>query len=368
VIRADSASMPRKCHRDDGMTALIAEHNVIAALLPKDRPVAFLDYPLGINVGDLLIMLGTLAFFERHGLQRRLSRNLLNTETKGSLGIQEGDTIVLQGGGNFGDLYPHIQAYRERIIAEYPDNKIVVMPQTIYYIQPDGLGRAADRLNRHPDLTLVVRDTVSYDLAKPFFGERLIPSPDMAHELWPSLLATVNGGEAHEGPLFFMRTDEEKGRVFEAFDAHRPEFVDWANVVTMRLRLIKRTATELSRLQSVLNSAITPDELYFTLVRTEVVRTVRKLAGRTPWITSRLHGFILGLLLDKPVAAVDNNYGKLSSYIETWGAWMQPAVLVRTEADAAEIAALAVSNRSESLWEGYAALARTNISGTRGAA
>jgi len=119
--------------RDTGMRALAGRHDEIAALIPKDRPVAFLDYPLGKNVGDLLIMLGTLSFFGKHGLSVRLSRNLRNTPPPERLGIGADDTIILQGGGNFGDLYPHIQAYRERIIAEYPNHKIVIFPQTIFF-------------------------------------------------------------------------------------------------------------------------------------------------------------------------------------------------------------------------------------------
>jgi exopolysaccharide biosynthesis predicted pyruvyltransferase EpsI len=37
------------------------------------------------------------------------------------------------------------------------------------------------------------------------------------------------------------------------------------------------------------------------------------------WTTSRLHGAILGNLLDKPVKAYDNSYGKLQRYFERWG-------------------------------------------------
>ncbi|MDI5788788.1 hypothetical protein PO124_11350 [Bacillus licheniformis] len=39
----------------------------------------------------------------------------------------------LSGGGNFGDLYPHFQQFRERVVEHYPDNRIVILPQSIYY-------------------------------------------------------------------------------------------------------------------------------------------------------------------------------------------------------------------------------------------
>jgi pyruvyl transferase EpsO len=40
-------------------------------------------------------------------------------------------------------------------------------------------------------------------------------------------------------------------------------------------------------------------------------------AGRTV-VTDRLHGVLLALHLGRRVIAVDNNYGKLSSYLDTW--------------------------------------------------
>jgi pyruvyl transferase EpsO len=346
--------------RDLGMQELILKHDDIAALIPRDRPVAFMDYPIGLNVGDHLIMMGTLKFFERHGYRRRLSRNLHNTERKGRLGIQPGDTIVLQGGGNFGDLYPHIQDYRERIVAEYPENKIVMMPQTIFFKDQEKLGRAADLLNRHSDLTLIVRDRVSYDLCKPLFGERLLLSPDMAHELWPSLRRRLGPDKAAAGPLFFMRKDEEEGASFESLSRARDRFVDWEDQVTFGFRLKKRLYLELSRLQGRFNVVVTPEDFQFRQISDGVLGITRALDAHTPWITSRLHGFILGLLLDKPVAAVDNSYGKLSSYIETWRPWIEPALLIRSEKEAREMTELALSAPSlpsDVLRGRYAALA-----------
>lgn len=345
-------------HRDPGMSAMISKHDIIADLIPPDRPVIYLDYPIGVNVGDLLIMLGTLAFFKRHGLKMKTARNSANTEARGVFPVKDGETIVLQGGGNFGDLYPHIQRYRERIASEYPENQIVIMPQTIFFQDPDELKRSAERLTKHANLTLIVRDQVSFDLAVPYFGERLRLAPDMAHQLWPSLREKVvgTGDLSTRGPLFFMRVDEEQSEGYPALDAEASAFVDWRDVVTKRLRVVKRLYVEAGRVQSGLNIAVTPNRLYFSLIEKEIIRIARVLNQKSPWVTSRLHGFILGILLDKPVVAFDNSYGKLSSYIETWRSSISPIAFVQTEAGATMAVDFATSARTsphDVSWEGY---------------
>ncbi|MDO8288397.1 MAG: polysaccharide pyruvyl transferase family protein [Parvibaculum sp.] len=344
--------------RNAGMTALAARHAEIAALMPRDQKIIFLDYPLGKNVGDLLIMLGTLYFFKTHGLSIRLSRNLRNTEPRGRLPIGEGDTIVLQGGGNFGDLYPHIQNYRERIIDEYPDHRILIFPQTIFYQNKELFARAAERINRHPDLTFFVRDTVSAEMARPYFGERVRLVPDMAHQLWPALreatLSPDNEGDRIP-PLFFMRDDEEAGKSYPAVDVYRDAFVDWADVNANSLRIWKRLFEGLAVAENRFGFSLHSERLYFDIIRREVERVARRMGRHPVWVTSRLHGFIMGLLLGKPVFAVDNSYGKLSSYISTWQNEISPVVLIASDAEA--ISAMKFVNGArttrKALWTSY---------------
>ncbi|ABS63530.1 polysaccharide pyruvyl transferase [Parvibaculum lavamentivorans DS-1] len=343
--------------RHAGMTALAARHDEIAGLVPGDRRIAYLDYPLGKNVGDLLIMLGTLKFFERHGLKVRLSRTLKNTPPRGRLPIGEGDTIVLQGGGNFGDLYPHIQNYRERIIEEYPDHKVLIFPQTIFFKDKEKLKRSAEKMMRHPDLTFFVRDRASEALARPLFGEKVRLVPDMAHQLWPDLHQRIGSrGEQASNPLFFIRKDEEAGDSFAAIEAHKAQFLDWEDVNYTSLRVWKRVFDELAQLELRLGFSFGLEAAYFNIIRGEVDKVARRMARHDVWITSRLHGFILGLLLGKPVFAIDNSYGKLSSYVETWREDIRDIKLLSGETDAEE--AIAFLNKARgldrhALWQAY---------------
>ena len=47
---------------ESGMAALKARLAVIATYIPPDKPLIYLDYPLHLNIGDLLIWLGAEDF------------------------------------------------------------------------------------------------------------------------------------------------------------------------------------------------------------------------------------------------------------------------------------------------------------------
>jgi pyruvyl transferase EpsO len=345
------------------MSALKRRHAALAAEIPRDRKVVYLDYALTKNVGDLLITLGTLEFFRESGVEVRAYGSWKNTLPRDRMGVRPGDVIVMQGGGNFGDLYPHFQAYRERIVAEYPDHKVVIFPQTIHFRDPENLKRSAERLNRHPDLLLFVRDQPSLELAAPLFGERARLVPDMAHHLWPGLhdLPRDDGAKGALESLFFIRRDGEGGRSYPSLRPFEQGAVDWADATPVSLKLRKRAFIALGEVETRLGLRARLDGLYFQGVRSDCRRVMRALDKGDLWITSRLHGMIIGLLLGKPVAAIDNSYGKLSGYIETWRNELDPILLIDDEATANRVAGL-VGDLPQldrgGLWRRYRELAK----------
>ncbi|VEH66559.1 General stress protein 30 [Rodentibacter pneumotropicus] len=106
----------------------------IADLIKDKNNVFYFDYPLHLNVGDLLIYHGTEQFFKDHNINVTLKRcefDLDINEVKQK--ITPNTTILLHGGGNFGDLYPQHQKIREAMIQHFPNNRIIVLPQTLYF-------------------------------------------------------------------------------------------------------------------------------------------------------------------------------------------------------------------------------------------
>jgi pyruvyl transferase EpsO len=157
----------------------------LEALVPRGKRVALLDFPWHMNVGDSAIWLGALAFLRRN-------RNRVvyicdpSTYSTREAAKRMGDAMVLlSGGGNFGDIYRENQALRERVAADFPDRRIVQLPQTVWFSTAEASESAGRRLSRHPDFTLMVRDDRSRELAEQALGVPAVLCPDMAFALGP---------------------------------------------------------------------------------------------------------------------------------------------------------------------------------------
>lgn len=80
------------------------------------------------------------------------------------------DLIFIQGGGNMGSLYPYIEHMRRFCIENFPHQRIISMPTSIYYTD-DRRGKKEFRkglkiYNSHKSLFLLARDKYSFDFMK----------------------------------------------------------------------------------------------------------------------------------------------------------------------------------------------------------
>jgi pyruvyl transferase EpsO len=329
-----------------GLAATI--ESLLAPLIQADRPLALLDFPQVPNVGDSMIWLGTIAFLAARGLRPSYTCSF-STYSRPTLERRLGQgTILLSGGGNFGDLYPPHQKLREAVIRDFPNHRIVQLPQTIRFETHEALEHARRVINRHRDLTLLVRDAPSLALAEGYFSAPARLCPDMAFALGPLprpvapshpvvwLARTDKEAKATLGcpvPEGVLRTDWPR-------DGHTAFY--WAN---RRLsRLLRRMPAARGLLEGPLGATYAP------LARQRVRRGSRLLSAGRVVITNRLHGHILSLLLGIPHAVLDNSYGKVRGVYE---AWTRSSPLVHwstSDADAlAHARALATSSDRASL-------------------
>lgn len=86
-----------------------------------------------------------------------------------------GDLIVLQGGGNLGNLYPYIEDMRRIVIDWFPKNQIILFPQTFNFTnnQRGDYEKkiTIQKYNRHQSLCLFAREYTSYLIMKQLFRE-----------------------------------------------------------------------------------------------------------------------------------------------------------------------------------------------------
>lgn len=293
----------------------------ILRVIPPGSSIYYVDYPVHSNGGDLLIMKGTEAFFKDYDIIVQARYSVLDFPD--NLNIPTDQIIVLHGGGNFGDLYPAHQKLREKIITDYPHHRVVILPQTIFYIEESEFDRTAQIFNQHRDVHLYVRDTLSYNMALEKFNTcNVYLSPDMAHQLWPIMPTSDPVKEL----LYFFRTDIEKTKEQEELElSGRGDYLDW---ISLYNRVEKKTISMIVNRMRKGGGPLPMQVIWSKYTDYLVDKAVKRFSGYQHVQTSRLHGHILSCLLDKPNILLDNSYGKNSNYYNTWTSGIKSAQLV----------------------------------------
>ncbi|MFN5047454.1 polysaccharide pyruvyl transferase family protein [Roseateles sp.] len=307
------------------MASLKQSHEPLVDLLGK-RELHYVDLPFHGNIGDLLIMAGTVAFLTRSRLRPAVQAMYFNYSTGA---CPPGGVIACHGGGNFGDIYGPFQAFRERLFAERKDCRIVVLPQSLHFSSEVELEKCVVLCRAHPDLHICVRDPVSQAMALRM-TDKVYLMPDMAHQLWP--LRDVATPAPRDGLLSLKRRDSEA----TAFSAAGQGF-DWDDLVGPGWRFVLSNLVERPVTQMHLRLGMTAGNWLadWWIGRADAfVREAIALFSRHERVESdRLHAHILSCLLEIPNEIYDNSYGKNSRYISTW-THGSPLVSLRSNNDA----------------------------------
>ena len=275
-----------------------------------------LDVPYYTNIGDTLIWEGTRDFLASVPFK---CKGMYSIETFVFPEIPESDIILLQGGGNFGDVWIRHQVFREKVLEHYPKNRCIVLPQTVYYEKEENLRHSIEVFSRHKRLTVCARDKVSFDFLKANFTNEILLVPDMAFcidirkHLDPFRLEQSKPG------LLVKRVDKELGRPDSLKEVEGMDGIvvsDWPTIENGNAfpdRTLLKLLRRLPRSRRLL------DIYARCFYRWYLIRTgVRFLSPYEKIYTTRLHAAILGILLGKDVVVFDNSYGKNRQFYETW--------------------------------------------------
>lgn len=286
-------------------------HNSLTPLIKGDY--ILLDLPYYSNIGDILIWKGTESFL------RKLSGKCLGKHSKETFdfrSLPKDCTILLLGGGNFGDIWREHQDFRLEVMRVYPDNSIIVLPQTVFYENKELLLADVEKMNRHEHLTICARDNSSAKILEDNnFKGNLLTVPDMAF--------CINSEEikadiqpADKDTLILMRKDKEIQLVnFEKYQ--NASFEDWPEIKESGAQAWHHLMTHTSE---------ESDKYFINEYFPQRIDSGIKFASSYKEVYStRLHVAILRLLLDLPVVMLDNSYGKNKSFYESW---LQDAELV----------------------------------------
>ncbi len=279
--------------------------------LIDELPFALLDFPDHSNVGDSAIWLGETQFFDDHA-QRPAYVSNLKTHVSNQMeqAIGQG-TIFLHGGGNFGTIWKSHQDFRIELLSRFPDQRIIQLPQSIYFDNYDAVDETARAIEKHGKFTLFVRDQRSFEFARCHFQCEVSLCPDMAFYMKPL---------ERQGPVqdfyYLMRTDFERSIMGKAsHPGHSVEIGDWLTEDRLQMKM----ATAASKLMDFGQSPDTARAMkYDRLAQTRLKRGISLLSSGRVVVTDRLHGHILSTLLAIPHVTLDNSYGKLQNFIQAW--------------------------------------------------
>lgn len=292
------------------MSELAHRHDVLLPLI-VGRKVHYLDVPMYGNIGDLLIMSGTLEFFKKHQINVTRYGMYFNYRTDWAT---EDDVIVFQGGGNFGDIYGPFQKFREHVIAVCPNNRIIILPQSIHFNDPINLEECTRLFARHRDLHICVRDSISADLAGKM-SKNIYLLPDMAHQLWP-----ISRTAPDTKPVLKLRRRDSEtdsavnssGYAFDWNDLVGKHWIFFLSQIAERC-MYHATRFGLNRPFSNLETLI-----WIKQANRFVQSAIHLFSQHQSVESDRLHAHILACLLSLPNRIGDNAYGKNSRYINQW--------------------------------------------------
>ena len=281
------------------------------------KNVHFFDVPVHTNTGDSLIFCGTLELLKEMKSKVVSWNSIYHRDVlaeRKCVNIKSDDVIICQGGGNFGDIYERHQNLRKRLVSQYPENKIILFPQSMHFDDPRALENDLTFFGRAKNFYICVRDEYSFDTLKQNGVENAFLVPDIA----TCLVGKVNSinRPVNKEKLYFLRADVEAVKNSDLSVAEKS--VDWEDINPKRY---ERTMYWLRRFASK-SSLIGNSGLWWYLFRLchrgLISNAVETFSSFRIIQTDRLHGMILSQLIGRPCEKLDNSYGKLRRYAQKW--------------------------------------------------
>ncbi len=200
--------------------------------------------------------------------------------------IKDEDIILLHGGGNIGDTYVTPEKGRREIILTYPNNKIIIFPQTAYFENQEELNISKKIYNSHNNLIIMAREKKSYNfMKKHFYNAKVYLTPDIVMSLKETSYKKRNG------VLLMFRRDKEKTLKNETFDY----ILDYIKEHFDSYKI------------SDMNIGTKPVNNISEKKRKEILgNKFKELQSARLVITDRLHGMIFSAITETPCIVFDS--------------------------------------------------------------
>lgn len=197
--------------------------------------------------------------------------------------------ILIIGGGFMGTVWIQSENFIRSVIMNYPENKIIIMPQTAYFDSKKEFELSKKIYSSHKNLLVCAREEQTYDLLKNKFKINTILVPDSV-----LYLDSMYHEKNKSGILFCVRNDIEK----VAFDINK---------------LIKYLEEKFSKENIVFLDNSECEKVTFKNREKQFKERIQCFSKKKIIITDRLHGMIFGVISGSITVAFDNKTKKISN-------------------------------------------------------
>ena len=266
----------------------------------RENRIIYMGIPMHSNIGDLAQYVCIRDFFKRHypnhvvvevdTLIYMNSQYPLRTQLKQQ--IRKSDIIFFQSGYCTQDLGGIEDLMHQAVMMDYPKNKLVMLPQTIFFQNNEREEKTSEIYNAHKHLLFLSRDIVSHQKAEKMF-------PDIKKMLYPDIVTTLIGkwklDTRRKGILMCVRNDSEKYYSDEDIEKLSKELETIGPVSKMDTTVQRKINAHSAGLRRYIKKFILQFSRY-------------KLV-----ITDRYHGTIFALIAGTPVIVIKTTDHKVES-------------------------------------------------------
>jgi exopolysaccharide biosynthesis predicted pyruvyltransferase EpsI len=311
------------------------------------RRVALVNFPNHGNPGDPGLWLGT------HALLASIGVRVVYEAAPWSLDLAAldravGDSpVLINGGGNFGDLYVGQQEARMRLIAGWTGRRLIQLPQSIEFSNPQIANAVAAALRSHGAFTMMVRDYRSQELSRSLLNIDPVLSPDQIFGLGQLTPSNPNTREV----LWMVWPEGAREFTAQSQPAVMPPGVlveDWHTGAALAHESFDRRGRIAWRLNRAFEARWSSPAVrrgwpvlratFAPLARRWFTRGVDLVDSSRVLVTNKLHGHLVATLLGKPHVVMDNSYGKVGAALDTWTGELAGVHVARDGAEAMELA------------------------------
>ncbi len=261
------------------------------------KKVYIVGTPVHGNIGDQAILLAELKFLNDNFPKYKvipiesyiISKyvNLLKKFIKNNL-------LLVHGGGFLGSLWLNEEEMFRKVLINFPNNNIIVFPQTIYFdnvdVDDEIMKESIKIYSSHKHLTICLREKYSYDIMKKYFKDvNILLIPDMV-----LYLDNIKCENIRDNILFCIRRDKEK--------------------VQYNLEDVKKYLEE--KYQISYTDTVIDKNVYSYNRKKVFLKKINEFSKYKLVITDRLHGMIFALLSETPCLVLENKSYKIKGVYE----------------------------------------------------